>query len=195
MGVDRGISDSPRQLVNQLQRDTACSTTETAAQFACQQLQLDAMGMQAPAAAGRESSAPRPYIGYISSHWHTRQPQPPRQLAAISWCRSHAYQAGGVHAAIPGHCQQLRSSSRASPPAHHTGGYPAVISPRQRLFSRNPRLRSRVRSRTMPPATTATKGRLTNARRPADPTKAASWQPTPNRRNRPNRHIAPGLCT
>ena len=39
-----------------------------------------------------ESSAPRPYIGYVSSQWHTRQPQAPEQLAAISWCRSHAYQ-------------------------------------------------------------------------------------------------------
>ena len=29
VGVDRGISDSPRQLVNQLQRDTACSTTDS----------------------------------------------------------------------------------------------------------------------------------------------------------------------
>ena len=38
-----------------------------------------------------ESSAPRPYVGYISSQWHTRQPQAPEQLAAISWCRSHAY--------------------------------------------------------------------------------------------------------
>merc|ERR1712070_459033 len=39
-----------------------------------------------------ESSAPRPYIGYVSSQWHTRQPQALEQLAAISWCRSHAYQ-------------------------------------------------------------------------------------------------------
>ena len=38
-----------------------------------------------------ESSAPRPYIGYVSSQWHTRQPQAPPQLAATSWCRSHAY--------------------------------------------------------------------------------------------------------
>ena len=38
-----------------------------------------------------ESSAPRPYIGYVSSQWHTRQPQALEQLAAISWCRSHAY--------------------------------------------------------------------------------------------------------
>ena len=37
------------------------------------------------------SSAPRPYIGYISSQWHTRQPQSLEQLAAISWCRSRAY--------------------------------------------------------------------------------------------------------
>ena len=37
------------------------------------------------------SSAPRPYIGYITSQWHTRQPQSLEQLAAISWCRSHAY--------------------------------------------------------------------------------------------------------
>ena len=29
VGVDRGISDSPRQLVNQLQRDTACITTDS----------------------------------------------------------------------------------------------------------------------------------------------------------------------
>ena len=40
-----------------------------------------------------ESSAPRPYIGYVSSQWHTRQPQAPPQLAAISWCRSHACRA------------------------------------------------------------------------------------------------------
>ena len=40
-----------------------------------------------------ESSAPRPYIGYVSSQWHTRQPQAPQQLAAISWCRSHACRA------------------------------------------------------------------------------------------------------
>ena len=40
-----------------------------------------------------ESSAPRPYIGYVSSQWHTRQPQALEQLAAISWCRSHAYRA------------------------------------------------------------------------------------------------------
>ena len=38
-----------------------------------------------------ESSAPRPYIGYVSSQWHTRQPQALEQLAAISWCRSLAY--------------------------------------------------------------------------------------------------------
>ena len=38
----------------------------------------------------RKSSAPRPYIGYITSQWHTRQPQSLEQLAAISWCRSHA---------------------------------------------------------------------------------------------------------
>ena len=37
-----------------------------------------------------ESTAPRPYIGYVSSQWHTKQPQAPQQLAAISWCRSHA---------------------------------------------------------------------------------------------------------
>ena len=29
VGVGRGISDSPRQLVNQLERDTACSTTDS----------------------------------------------------------------------------------------------------------------------------------------------------------------------
>ena len=40
-----------------------------------------------------ESSAPRPYIGYVRSQWHTRQPQAPQQLAAISWCRSPAYKA------------------------------------------------------------------------------------------------------
>ena len=40
-----------------------------------------------------ESSAPRPYMGYVSSQWHTRQPQAPGQLAAISWCQSHAYPA------------------------------------------------------------------------------------------------------
>ena len=40
-----------------------------------------------------ESSAPRPYIGYVSSHWHTRQPQAPQQLPATSWCRSHACRA------------------------------------------------------------------------------------------------------
>ena len=39
----------------------------------------------------RKSSAPQPYMGYISSQWHTRQPQAPEQLAAISWYRSHAY--------------------------------------------------------------------------------------------------------
>ena len=49
--------------------------------------------MQAPAAAGQESSAPRPYMGYVSSQWHTRQPQAPEQLAAISWYRSPAYRA------------------------------------------------------------------------------------------------------
>ena len=54
------------------------------------------MGMQAPAAAGRESSAPRPYIGYITSQWHTRQPQSLEQLAAISWCRSHAERMAGA---------------------------------------------------------------------------------------------------
>ena len=27
----------------------------------------------------------------VTSQWHTRQPQSPQQLAAISWCRSHAY--------------------------------------------------------------------------------------------------------
>ena len=30
-------------------------------------------------------------MGYVSSQWHTRQPQAPQQLAAISWCWSHAY--------------------------------------------------------------------------------------------------------
>ena len=49
--------------------------------------------MQSPAAAGGKSSAPRPYIGYVSSQWHTRQPQAPPQLAATSWCRSHACRA------------------------------------------------------------------------------------------------------
>ena len=49
--------------------------------------------MQAPAAAGQESGAPRQYIGYVSSQWHTRQPQAPEQLAAISWYRSPAYRA------------------------------------------------------------------------------------------------------
>ena len=49
--------------------------------------------MQSPAAAGGKSSAPRPYIGYVSSQWHTKQTQPPQQLAAISWCRSPAYRA------------------------------------------------------------------------------------------------------
>ena len=51
------------------------------------------MGMQSPAAAGGKSSAPRPYIGYVSSRWHTRQPQAPQQLPATSWCRSHACRA------------------------------------------------------------------------------------------------------
>ena len=39
----------------------------------------------------RKSSAPRPFIGYISGQWHTRQPQSPEQLAAINWYRSHDY--------------------------------------------------------------------------------------------------------
>ena len=38
-----------------------------------------------------ESSAPRPFIGYISGQWHPRQPQSPEQLAAIRWCRYHDY--------------------------------------------------------------------------------------------------------
>ena len=42
------------------------------------------------------SSAPRPYIGYITSQWHTRQPQSLEQLAAISWCRSHAERMAGA---------------------------------------------------------------------------------------------------
>ena len=42
------------------------------------------------------SSAPRPYIGYITSQWHTRQPQSLEQLAAISWCRSHAYRTARI---------------------------------------------------------------------------------------------------
>ena len=55
-----------------------------AAVFACQQLQLDAMGMQAPAAAGRESSAPRPYIGYILTPFKTNGDalRPPLQIEA-----------------------------------------------------------------------------------------------------------------
>ena len=43
------------------------------------------------------SSAPRPYIGYmLASQWHTRQPQSLEQLAAISWCRSHAERMAGA---------------------------------------------------------------------------------------------------
>ena len=52
---------------------------------------LRAMGARRPRAQTTISSTPRLYIGYISSQWHTRQPQPPQQLAAISWCRSHDY--------------------------------------------------------------------------------------------------------
>ena len=56
-----------------MRRGQAVTWIVAAARFACQQLQLDAMGMQAPAAAGRESSAPWPYMAYISSQWYTRQ--------------------------------------------------------------------------------------------------------------------------
>ena len=45
---------------------------------------LRAIGARGPPAQAAVSSAPRPYIGYISSQWHTRRPQPPEQLAAIS---------------------------------------------------------------------------------------------------------------
>ena len=57
--------------------------------------------MQAPAAAGQESGAPQPYMGYVSSQWHTRQPQAPQQLAAISWCQSHAYQTNERAVSVP----------------------------------------------------------------------------------------------
>ena len=46
-----------------------------------------------PPVHGGRTTAPRPYIGYVSSQWHTRQPQAPQQLAATSWCRSHACRA------------------------------------------------------------------------------------------------------
>merc|ERR1712091_824348 len=48
-----------------------------------------------------ESSAPRPYMGYVSSQWHTRQPQAPQQLAAISWCRSRACQTNERAVSVP----------------------------------------------------------------------------------------------
>ena len=57
-----------------------------------------------------ESSAPRPYIGYVSSQWHTRQPQAPQQLAAISWCRSHAYRTTERAVSMP------RSTEGKTPP-------------------------------------------------------------------------------
>ena len=36
---------------------------------------------------------PQLELGYQKNLAGTRQPQPPQQLAAISWCRSHAYRA------------------------------------------------------------------------------------------------------
>ena len=51
---------------------------------------LRAMGARGPRAQTTISSTPRLYIRYIRSQWHTRQPQPPQQLAAISWCLPHA---------------------------------------------------------------------------------------------------------
>ena len=48
-----------------------------------------------------ESSTPRPYMGYVSSQWHTRRPQAPGQLAAISWCQSHAYQTNERAVSVP----------------------------------------------------------------------------------------------
>ena len=105
----------------------------TAARFACQQLQLDAMGMQAPAAAGRESSAPRPYIGYITSQWHTRQAQSLEQLAAISWCRSHAERMAGAalinHGGTDSDLLSARTCSSSSRPSR-TSIHPALSLPR-----------------------------------------------------------------
>ena len=53
-------------------------------------LLLRAIGARGPPAQATISSAPRLYIRHTSSQWRTREPQPPEQLAAISWCRSHA---------------------------------------------------------------------------------------------------------
>ena len=57
-----------------------------------------------------ESSAPRPYIGYVSSQWHTRQPHTPQQLAATSWCRSHPYPTTERAVSVP------RSTEGKTPP-------------------------------------------------------------------------------
>ena len=90
-----GISDSPRQLMNQLQRATACSTTGSAAKT------KRASTTSSACSHGGRTTAPRPNMGYISSQWHTKQPQAPPQLAATSWCRSHACRATDRAVSMP----------------------------------------------------------------------------------------------
>ena len=55
-----GISDSPRQLMNQLQRATACSTTGSAAKT------KRASTTSSAGSHGGRTTAPRPNMGYIS---------------------------------------------------------------------------------------------------------------------------------
>ena len=96
------VSGEPNNVL--VKRPVACQTAPATTATSCNQLvsvphltdNLESRfnaavhGGQKPQKT-RKSSALRRYIGYVSSRWHTRQPQPPQQLPAISWCRSPAY--------------------------------------------------------------------------------------------------------
>ena len=71
-----------------------------------------------PPAQATISSAPRRYIGHMSSQWHTRQPQPPEQLAAISWGWSHAQRTNERAVSVP----KPRSKDQKRPCFWPTGG-------------------------------------------------------------------------
>ena len=61
----------------------------------------------------------RLYIGYISSQWHTRQPQSPRQLAAISWCRSKEQRRSAAEEAATA-CSDVRSTAEQQQGSTHS---------------------------------------------------------------------------
>ena len=78
VGVDRGISDSPRQLVNQLHQATACSTTDSRSICSSAAAAIYRRhGPCRPLLLQGENRVLRGHIGYVSSQW---QPKAANQL-------------------------------------------------------------------------------------------------------------------